>query len=149
MDIFVSYTKLDTNQYFMKAYSQDLRDRVISYHTEQQMSTAAISSLFKISIQTVRDWIKKYETTGDYSSKQGANGGRPCKFSDKTKLLDCLGIHTDANAIEIRDIVAPGLHMNTFYGSLKRMKVTYKKRAKIQTKERLLPPGIHESDKSI
>ena len=37
----------------------------------------------------------------------------------------------EANAIDIRDHVAPGLHMNTFYDSLKRMDITYKKRAHV------------------
>ena len=118
----------------MKAYSQDLRDKVISCYSQGSRNIIQLASRFKIGYDTVRRWVKRYNDTGDYSSRQGKVGGRKCKFSDKQTVLDFISSHPDASAIEIRDAVAPGLHMNTFYDSLSRMKITFKKRAKIQRK---------------
>ena len=51
----------------MKAYSQDLRDRVIDLYKTSDRSSKAISAVLKILYQTIHDWIKRYEKTGDYS----------------------------------------------------------------------------------
>ena len=81
----------------MKAYSQDLRDRVIDlYKTGDHRSSKPISTLLKISYQTTRDWIKRYETTGDYSSRQHKVAGRQARFEDKSAILAFLEKHPDA-----------------------------------------------------
>jgi transposase len=54
----------------MKAYSQDLRDRVISLYNTGEFSKRAIAKLLKLAYQTVFEWIKRYKKTGDYKSKQ-------------------------------------------------------------------------------
>ena len=118
----------------MKAYSQDLRDRVIICYREGSRNLTQLAARFKIGYDTIRRWVKRYNETGDYSSRQGKVGGKKYKFSDKQAVLDFISSHPDASALEIRDTVAPGLHMNTFYDSLSRMKITFKKRAKIQRK---------------
>ena len=54
----------------MKAYSQDLRDRVIKAHTVDNMTPSAISRVFDVCLKTVYNWLYRFKTTGDYSSKQ-------------------------------------------------------------------------------
>ena len=115
----------------MKAYSQDLRDRTIDLYTESNLSIKGISVLLKISYQTIRSWVKRYETTGDYSSRQHKATGRKARFEDKAAILAYLEKHPDADGIQIRDNVAPELPMSTFYDTLHRLNITYKKRAKI------------------
>ena len=115
----------------MKAYSQDLRNKVIQSYYEDAKTVSDLSVLFRIGVNTIKDWIHRYETTGNYTSKQGVGCGRVCKYSDKNKILQYIKENPDANGIEIRDAVAPDLHMNTFYDTLHRMQITYKKRAKI------------------
>ena len=51
--------------------------------------------------------------------------GRAIKFNDRNKVLRYLETNSNANGITIRDNVAPGLAMSTFYDSLARMKITY------------------------
>lgn len=113
----------------MKSYSQDLRDKVINCYEKHSYNVRQLSELFNISIPTVRTWIKRYVSTGDYSSKQGVGCGRTPSFNDKTKILNFLTENPDANAIEIRDFLCPEIPMSTFYDTLKRMGITYKKKS--------------------
>ncbi|QGP57731.1 hypothetical protein PsalBI1_00269 [Piscirickettsia salmonis] len=78
---------------------------------------------------TACEWIRRYLSTGDYSSKQGVGCGAQIRFNDKQTILDFIKKNPDANGIAIRDGIAPDLPMSTFYDALKRLKVTYKKRA--------------------
>jgi len=115
----------------MKAYSQDLRDRVIELYKTKKYTKTALTKIFKLSYQTVFDWIKRYNESGDYSSKQHIQSGRKPRFTDKKKVLEFLSINPDSQAIEIRNSVAKSIPMSTFYDTLSRMDITYKKRAKI------------------
>ena len=112
-----------------KAYSQDLRDRVIMAYDEGVKKVSSLSKLFTISVSTIRIWIDRYEATGDYSSKQGVGCGMKPSFTNKQAVLTFLRLKLDANAIDIRDSVAPNLPMNTFYDTLHRMGITYKKKS--------------------
>ena len=87
----------------MKAYSLDLRDRVIATYKEGRLNKTEISILFKVSYDTVLDWIKRYIATGDYSSKQGSGCGRAMRFNDKNAILKFIEENPDANGIDIRD----------------------------------------------
>ena len=113
----------------MKAYSLDLRDRVIAAYKEGKLNKTEISITFKVGYDTVLDWIKRYITTGDYSSKQGVGCGRAMRFNDRKAILTFIEENPDANGIEIRDNVASELPMSTFYDTLSRLQITYKKRA--------------------
>ena len=113
----------------MKAYSQDLRDRVIDLFVNKKYSRTQICRLMDVSYSTVCTWVKSYLKTGDYSSRQHLAPGRKARFDDKQAVLSFIEANPDADGVEIRDAVAPGLPMSTFYDSLKRMEITYKKRA--------------------
>ena len=113
----------------MRAYSQDLRSKVIERYKSNTMTLMEISKIFMISYQTVCDWVKRYKKDNDYSSKQGVGCGRAVKFTDEGKVLEYLEANPDANAIEIRDAVVPALPMSTFYDTLNRFGITYKKKS--------------------
>lgn len=113
----------------MKAYSQDLRDRVIAAY-KKSIPTEKIVEIFNICKATANDWIKRFETTGDYSSKQGSVGQPNYKFDDKERILAFIRANPDADGIAIRDAVAPELAMSTFYDTLKRMEITFKKKSR-------------------
>lgn len=118
----------------MRAYSQDLRERVISTYNRKEFNIVSIAKMFDIHRMTISRWIKQYKQTGNCHSRQGVECGRKQSFTDKQAIITYLKDHPNANGIEIRDAVAPKLHMNTFYDTLSRMKITYKKRANIQRK---------------
>jgi transposase len=53
----------------MKAYSEDLRKRVIESHKEGK-EKGAIIKIFKIGISTLNRWIREYEASGSYGPKE-------------------------------------------------------------------------------
>ena len=75
-----------------------------------------------------------YLDSGDYSSKQHLNTGRPCTFTDKEAILDYLDTNPNALAIDIRDNVSPDMPISTFRDTLSKMNITYKKRDKLHPK---------------
>jgi len=113
--------------YFMRAYSQDLRDRAISLF-ESGYKRKQIVEMLDIHYETVKDWIRKYQKTGDYSSKQHLNKGMERKFTDKKAVLTYLENNPNALALEMRDSLSPNLPLGTFRDALLWMKITYKKR---------------------
>lgn len=112
----------------MRAYSQDLRDRVIELYKTNKYPKRELTKIFKLSYQTVFNWIKRYIESGDYGSKQHIQIGRKPKFIDRNSILEFLANNPDSQGIDIRDSVVPGIPMSTFYGTLSRMGITYKKK---------------------
>jgi transposase len=113
----------------MKAYSQDLRTRVIELYKTKKYSKTKLTQIFKLSYQTVLNWIKRYNTDGNYSSKQHIQTGRKRSFTDKKGILEFLATNPDSQGIDIRDNLAPQVPMSTFYDTLHRMNITYKKKS--------------------
>ena len=116
----------------MKAYSQDLRDRVIDLYKTSKYKITVISNLLKLDRHTVSAWIKRYKENMDYSSRQHCQTGRKPRFIDRKSVLKFLSENPDSEGIDIRNSLAPELPMSTFYDTLHRMAITYKKRTKIQ-----------------
>tara|TARA_B110000211_G_C13934650_1_gene488767 strand:- start:574 stop:915 length:342 start_codon:yes stop_codon:yes gene_type:complete len=113
----------------MKAYSQDLRDRVVLRYNTGKYKITELAKLFNICRQTISAWVLRYKETGDYSSKQHIQTGRKPRFTEKEKVLEFLLTNPDSEGVGIRDRVMVGLPMSTVYDTLRRMKITYKKRA--------------------
>lgn len=115
----------------MKSYSQDLRDRVVSAYIAGEPNKSKLARIYKIYRGTISSWIKMYEETGNYSSKQGVGCGRKPSFTDKEAVLNFIKNNPDTDGVGIRDTLMPHIPMSTVYDTLKRMKITYKKRAKV------------------
>ena len=113
----------------MKAYSQDLRDRVIETYKNGEKNKTKLAKIFHVTRETVRECINRYERNGDYSSKQGENCGPPFKFTNKEAILTFMENNPDTNAVEIRDALFPECPMSTWYDTMSRFEITYKKRA--------------------
>ena len=80
-----TYTK-KVHYFLMKAYSQDLRDRVIEIYKRGKINKSQIARLFSVCYGTACEWIKRYETTGNYESKQGVDCGRQPRYDDKQSI---------------------------------------------------------------
>ena len=113
----------------MRAYSQDLRDRVISHYNTGKYQIKDLAKMFDMTRQTIASWVKRYKETGDYSSRQHLSKGREIRFNDSAKVLEYLETNPNADGITIRDNVASDLPMSTFYDALARMGITYKKKS--------------------
>jgi transposase len=66
----------------MKAYSQDLRDRVIAAVEAGQHSQSEIAATFAVSESTIDKWAKRWRDTGSLAALPFAGGRRralkPC-----------------------------------------------------------------------
>jgi transposase len=60
----------------MKAYSQDLRERVIAAVEAGQQSRPEIAETFQVSESTIDKWMKRWRDTGSVAALPFA-GGRP------------------------------------------------------------------------
>ena len=70
----------------MKAYSQDLRERVIAAVAAGQQSQAAIAKTFGISESTLDKWVKRWRNTGSVAALPFA-GGRQRALKDCAALI--------------------------------------------------------------
>jgi transposase len=109
----------------MKAYSQDLRARAIKLF-DDGYERKHIKSILSISYDTLNDWIRRYERTGDYSSRQHLNKGFARKFTDKEAVLTCLvwgGCPNNFISFSLKHIrrFIKNIRFNSipFYGSVK------------------------------
>jgi transposase len=53
----------------MKAYSQDLRERIVKAVVEDRMKKAQAARHFKVSLNTVKRYVKQRETEGQLAAK--------------------------------------------------------------------------------
>lgn len=69
-----------------KAYSQDLRERVIKAVTEEQMSRRAAAERYGVSESSAIKWLQGYEREGRLHPR-GTGGHRPSKTKPERKWL--------------------------------------------------------------
>ena len=113
----------------MKAYSDDLRDRAISFYNSKQYKMIEIAKLLYITRHTLANWIRRYKKNGEYASRQHIQTGRIPRFSDRDKILKYLEKNPNANVRDIQRDLAPDIPMSTLYDTLKRMNITFKKKS--------------------
>lgn len=117
----------------MRAYSKDLRDKVVAAYKSGKYNKIELSRLFSISYPTIKRWFQRLETTGSYEEYKPTKPNRKRLFDDKEAIVSYLQSHPDANVVELRNNLAPSVSRNTFYNILNRHKITYKKRNKTQS----------------
>ena len=113
-----------------KAYSLDLRERVIQSHLEG-LPKKVIIVLFKIGMDTLNRWIRQYNNTGNCNPKPRTKY-RQRKFSD-TDLLNYVELNPSATLEEMAQhfLVKPP----SIYVRLKKLGVTRKKKHFFMKKE--------------
>jgi transposase len=128
----------------MRAYSQDLRDKVIENFKSDNYTRLELSKLFKIGYKTIRCWITQYIATGSCEIPKPKRIGRLRAFDDKNLVLEYLAKNPDASGKEMQAALAPNISDTAFYNSLSRMGITYKKKRSntksvVSKKEQSLP----------
>ncbi|MCQ8268450.1 IS630 family transposase [Streptococcus suis] len=105
------------------AYSLDFRKKVLAY-CEKTGSITEASVVFDISRNTIYQWLKLMESTGELHHQ--VKGTKPRKV-DRAKLKNYLEAHPDAFLTEIASEF--GCHPTAIHYALKAMGYTRKKRA--------------------
>jgi transposase len=113
----------------MKAYSQDLRERVVRACDERRGTRQQIASLFGVSTAWIRRLLQRRRETGSFAPRPHA-GGPPPKMTDerRARLLVLVTEQPDATLAELRDRLAAPVHLSTVARALDRLRWTVKKK---------------------
>ena len=113
-----------------KAYSQDLRERVI-HHYLRGFSKIAIVTVFEIGMDTLNRWIRHYQATGHLQPKLRTRY-RARKFSD-SDLLNYIQQHPSATLVEMAHYFS--VKHSSVRARLIKLGITYKKKYFFTKKE--------------
>ena len=113
----------------MKAYSQDLRERVVRTCDETSLSRQQVADLFRVSVAWVRRLLQRRRQTGSFATKL-RGGGPPTKMTDdrRSRLLVLVSEQPDATLAELRDRLGAPVHSSTIARALARLGWTVKKK---------------------
>ena len=113
----------------MRAYSTDLRDRVVSSCDAGDLTRVEIAEAFGVTTRWIRQLLSRRRETGDYGLK-AHGGGRSAAFDGSA--LKCLEQlvrqHPDATLAELRERCGVACSLVTVHNTLKRLGYRRKKR---------------------
>ena len=108
----------------MKAYSMDLRRRVIA-DCDQGMSTKSVAQKYSVSPAWVRRLKQQRIQRGDIIPRTG--GPRP-RLIDRERLAQLVEEQPDATLIELRERLGISCSLGAICMALKQLELTFKKR---------------------
>ncbi len=73
-----------------RAYSLDLRERVVAARREEELSEAALAARFRVSETTVYTWLRRVRETGSMAPKPHGGGRRARVDAQGRTLLTTL-----------------------------------------------------------
>ncbi len=114
----------------MKAYSQDLRERVVRACDEGRLSRQQVAQVFSVSTAWVRRLLQRRRETGSFAAKP-RGGGRPTKMTGdrRARLLVLVSEQPDATLAELRDRLGAAVHLSTVARALTGLGLTLKKKS--------------------
>ena len=116
--------------FFMKAYSIDLRKRVLSAYDSDKYSLNQIAKQFQVTTRWIQKLRQQRQQEGSIAPKPQNQGRKPA-FRDKhlQQLDDFVKRYPDATLEEIRESFADRVNCSivTIHNTLKRLGWRYKK----------------------
>jgi transposase len=110
-----------------KAYSVDLRQKVIDAIELDGMPKSKASQVFRISRNTIDLWFKRREATGSLVAKVGAKPGQGEKITDWEKFRAFAIANTDKTQAEMAEAWG-GVSQRTISRGLQKIGFTRKKK---------------------
>lgn len=116
----------------MKAYSLDLRERLIKAYLNKEGSQRQLAQRFQVSLSTAYSWIKRYRTTGTVAPRpHGGGAKRKLDPQAEATLAQLLKQQADASLEELAEALysrtGVRVHPSTLWRYSLEMKQTYKK----------------------
>ena len=108
-----------------RAYSQDLRDRVLAAY-DRGMPTQQIAELFGVSKAWARRLKQRRSETGE-TTPRPSGGARVIKI-DRARLAALVEAHPDATLKQLRSMLGIRCAESAVCTALKKMGLTFKKR---------------------
>jgi transposase len=113
----------------LKAYSNDLRERVVRACDERRGTRQAIADLFGVSVAWVRRLLQRRRETGSFAAKPHAGGPAPKVDDDaRQRLAALVAEQPDATLAELKDRLGAPVHVSTVARALARLRLTVKKK---------------------
>lgn len=115
----------------MRAYSNDLRERLVAAVAQGEQSLRQIARLFAVSLSCLVRLLQRQRLTGAVDPKPHAGGPAP-KLDDQAqaRLLEALHAQPDATLAELRDRLGIPCCLMTVARALWRHRITRKKKTK-------------------
>ena len=111
-----------------KAYSYDLRHKVIQAIKFNGLKKSEASLLFNISRNTIDLWLKRQAETGDFQALPNQPPGNGHKISDWEKFREFAQVHGDKTQVEMAKLWEEPISDRTISRALKKIGFTRKKR---------------------
>ena len=91
----------------MKAYSLDLRQKIVDAYTEGNLSQRQLAKQFRVALSFVEKLLKQHRETGNLTPKKRLNQ-TPTKLNDEQLqvLEQLVEEHNDATLEELRELLA-------------------------------------------
>ena len=114
----------------MRAYSIDIRERVLKLCDEGKMTNREIAERFKVGEWWIYKLKRQRRVKGIITPLKG-NVGKPCTIRESMvgKLVDYVEAHPDATLEQIHKHLKVTCSLPTIHNTLKRLGYRYKKNA--------------------
>jgi transposase len=123
-----------------KAYSYDLRQKVIQAIKLDGLKKTEASLLFNISRNTIDLWLKRLSVTGDFQALPNLPQGNGHKITDWEKFREFAKAHGDKTQVEMASLWEEQISDRTISRALKKIGFTRKKRP-MATANEMKPNG--------
>lgn len=116
------------NSVMAKAYSDDLRQKVIEAIELDGLKKSEVSELFNISRNTINLWLQRKAETGDVQVKPRATSGAKQKITDWEKFRAFAKEHQDKTQAQMAQLWQGDISSRTISRALQKLGLTRKKR---------------------
>jgi transposase len=115
----------------MRAYSTDLRERIVLAVERGDHSLRQLAQLFSVSLSFIVRLLQRQRRTGSVQPAPHG-GGTPCKLDADAlaRLRQLVGDQPDATLAELRQRLGVGCTLATICRALQRLRLTRKKKTK-------------------
>lgn len=111
----------------MKAYSEDLRVRVLA-DCDAGMATKAVSAKYTVSPAWVRRLKQRRRETGEVAPRQQRRGPVPLHQTHGAAIRQAVADEPDATMTELRAKLGLGVALSTMWEALDRLGLSFKKK---------------------
>ena len=112
----------------MRAYSIDLRERVVTACDARDGTRERIAARFSVRVAWIRDLLRRRRETGSIAPKPHG-GGRPPTFAGEAaqRLREAVDADDDATLAELAEAAGVACVPSAVHGALVRLGITRKK----------------------
>ena len=90
----------------MKAYSVDLRKKIVAAHQEQKLSIRKTAAIFSVSKSLVKKLVKQQKTEGNLQPKPRGKPRYSPVNNSLAELREIVAAHPDATLLELCELFA-------------------------------------------